>query len=30
MSKHQIMVIVGNGFDTSVLNKYGDKITTSY
>lgn len=30
MSSHQIMIIVGNGFDTSVLNKYGDKITTSY
>lgn len=27
---HQIMVIVGNGFDTSVLFKYGDNITTSY
>lgn len=27
---HQIMVIVGNGFDTSVLNKYGENITTSY
>ena len=30
MGSHQIMIIVGNGFDTSVLNKYGDKITTSY
>lgn len=30
MDSHQIMIIVGNGFDTSVLNKYGDNITTSY
>lgn len=30
MGTHHIMIIVGNGFDTSVLNKYGDNITTSY
>ena len=30
MNSHRIMMIVGNGFDTSVLNKYGDNITTSY
>lgn len=28
--KHQIMVFVGNGFDRSVLSKYGKGVTTSY
>lgn len=30
MKEHQIMVFIGNGFDISVLKKYGKGITTSY
>lgn len=30
MKKHQVMVFIGNGFDISVLKKYGKGITTSY
>lgn len=30
MSKHQVMVFIGNGFDIALLNKYGKGITTSY
>lgn len=30
MKGHQIMVFIGNGFDISVLKKYGKGITTSY
>lgn len=30
MKDHQIMVFVGNGFDISVLQKYGKGITTKY
>ena len=30
MKEHQIMVFIGNGFDISVLQKYGRGITTKY
>jgi len=30
MATHQVMVFVGNGFDISVLRKYGNSLTTSY
>lgn len=30
MSKHQVMVFIGNGFDIALLKKYGKGITTSY
>ncbi len=30
MNTHKIMVFIGNGFDISVLKKYGKGITTSY
>lgn len=30
MGRQQIMVLVGNGFDISVLKKYGKGVTTSY
>lgn len=30
MEKHQVMIFVGNGFDISVLKKYGKGVTTSY
>lgn len=30
MKEHQVMVFIGNGFDISVLKKYGKGITTSY
>lgn len=30
MGKQQIMTLVGNGFDISVLKKYGKGVTTSY
>lgn len=30
MASHQVMVFVGNGFDISVLKKYGNGVTTSY
>ena len=30
MAEHQIMAIVGNGFDISVLKKYGKGVDTSY
>lgn len=30
MKEHQIMIFISNGFDISVLKKYGKGITTSY
>lgn len=30
MKEHQIIVFIGNGFDISMLKKYGKGITTLY